>query len=301
MKLDNRRFNQGGGVFLSPLYPYSKEGTTISIKGKLAMTAAVAFMGLSFIVGGSYAYFADTKATDSIISNGTLDLGLDKETIIEIENMAPGDTVEGDIEISNNGNVDIGEVLLHSSYEVIDHGTPNNGDDLGDHIQVEVIHQGTEENTVIFEKRLSQLTENPELMMDGFPTDREAETFLINLTFVDNGEDQNHFQADEMQIKWDFEGVQRDGDASSSSGTYAFFSDQSSVKGELDFAEREQEKHQNEEQGEPEQDSMNKQGTEEKDEALDAEKQETSEKEENEQAPVENNAGENGTEEEEEN
>lgn len=85
------------------------------------------------VTGGTFAYFKDTEETANTFAAGLLDLGINKESIIKIENIVPGDTINGNFELTNDGTVDMKEVILNSSYEVIDKGEKNNGDDLGDH------------------------------------------------------------------------------------------------------------------------------------------------------------------------
>ncbi|WP_268811348.1 MULTISPECIES: TasA family protein [Bacillaceae] len=218
------------------------EGRKISIKRKLVMGIAGMIVGLSLIVEGSYAYFTDTHATDSFITNGTLNLEVDKETLMQIENMVPGDTVEGRIELSNNGSIDMEKVLLHSTYEVVDKGEPNQEDDLGEHIRVKLIHHDKEGEKVLFQQRLSQLTNNPEQMINAFPSGSGKESFTVQFTFVDNGGNQNHFQADKLKVKWNFEAVQRDGKTSSASSTHASFHDKTSIDGNLAIGTWNQEK-----------------------------------------------------------
>lgn len=175
------------------------------------MCVATAVLGLGLIGGGTYAYFNDTEPTQNTFATGVLDLGLNKETIIEIEDIIPGDTVNGNFELTNDGTVDMGEVILNTSYEVVDKNKANDGDDLGDHIRVKFLSRTNEEGTVISEVMLSELADNPVEVLGEFPADSKPEKFTVRFEFVDNGENQNHFQGDGLKLNWEFVAEQREG------------------------------------------------------------------------------------------
>jgi len=205
------------------------------MKSKLVMSMLLAIVGLSLIVEGTRAYFADTTAVESFVANGTLNLGVSKETLFQIENLVPGDTVESNIELSNDGNIDMEKVLLYSNYKVIDNGDPNNGDDLGNHIQVSFIHDDNEKENLLFQKTLSELNKNPAEILQAFPSGSASESITVQFTFVDNGENQNHFQSDKLQIEWEFEAMQRDGETFSLTSTTAVFQDRISTRSNFIF------------------------------------------------------------------
>ncbi|PAF18459.1 cell division protein FtsN, partial [Shouchella clausii] len=94
-------------------------------------------LGLSLITEGTAAYFNDKEPVTNTIETGILDLGINKETIFQLEDIVPGDSMTGNFELTNDGSVDMKEVKLHSSYEVVDNGEQNQGDDLGKHVRVE--------------------------------------------------------------------------------------------------------------------------------------------------------------------
>ncbi|GAB3056810.1 TasA family protein [Virgibacillus ainsalahensis] len=190
----------------------------MGIKNRVMLSVATAVLGLSLIGGGTYAYFNDTEPTRNTFANGVLDLGINKETIFTIEDFIPGDTVNGNIELTNDGSVDMGEVTLNSSYEVVDNNDPNNGDDLGEHIRVEYLSRTNGKEVVISEKTLAELTENPVAVLDEFPADSKPEKFTMRFSFVDSEENQNHFQGDELKLIWEFVGKQRDGKPNFDSG-----------------------------------------------------------------------------------
>ncbi|UJL45656.1 SipW-dependent-type signal peptide-containing protein [Virgibacillus sp. NKC19-16] len=183
----------------------------MTIKKKLAMSIVLAAVGLSLIVGGTSAYFTDTTSTDNRITTGSLDLGMDKETIFQIEDLVPGDTQDARFELTNDGSVDMKEIILNASYEVVDKGEPNSGDDLGNHILVELLSDQDGEETLVFEKTLAELNSNPQQIVESFPEEDTAKNFIVQFTFTDSGENQNHFQTDQLELNWEFEAVQRDG------------------------------------------------------------------------------------------
>ena len=181
----------------------------MNIQKKLVISMALAVFGLALIVGGTGAYFNDVDATNSTIKTGSVDLEINKETLFQIEDMVPGDITESSFELTNNGSVEMKEMRLHSSYEVVDNGEPNSGDDLGEHIHVNLFHHAeNEEQKLVFETTLSELTDNPQQIGDVLTAEGEAEAFTVQFTFVDNKENQNHFQTDELKLTWELEGIQ---------------------------------------------------------------------------------------------
>ncbi|SFB36078.1 SipW-cognate class signal peptide [Lentibacillus halodurans] len=185
----------------------------MTIRHELVMSIILAALGLSLITGGTTAYFTDVFSTDNQITTGSLDLGANKETIFQIEDLVPGDTQESRFELTNDGSVDMKEIILHASYEVVDKGEPNNGDNLGNYILVELLLNQDEEETRIFEKTLSELNDNSMPIVESFPAGDIAKNFTVRLTLVDNGEDQSHFQEDQLELNWEFKAIQQDGDA----------------------------------------------------------------------------------------
>ena len=183
----------------------------MTIKKRLITGMATAAIGLSLIGGGTYAYFNDTEVTNNTFANGMLDLGINKESIIKIGDLVPGDTVLGSFELTNDGNVDMKEVILNTDYEVIDQKPTNNGDDLGDHIQVKYLNKVHGKEELVHQQTLSELKKNPVRVLKEFPAKSKAEKYTVKFEFIDDGGNQNHFQGDELKLIWEFEAVQRDG------------------------------------------------------------------------------------------
>lgn len=183
----------------------------MSLKRSLTVSFITAAIGISLVTGGTFAYFKDTEETANTFAAGLLDLGINKESIITITDIVPGDTINGNFELTNDGTVDMKEVILNSSYEVIDKGENNGGDDLGDHILVEYLYHVNGKENVLFKEKLSSLTDNPKKILEDFTVDSNPKKFTVRFSFVDNEKDQNHFQQDSLKLKWEFEAVQRDG------------------------------------------------------------------------------------------
>lgn len=196
----------------------------MGIKQKLGLGVASAAMGLALIGGGTYAYFSDTEVSNNTFAAGTLDLALDPTKIIQVDNIKPGDTMTREFKLENNGSLDIGAVDLYTDYEVIDSGHNNNGDDLGDHIRVNFMLNKDKLDNVIWSTTLSQLkNSSPDVIEGNFWSQFFAEkggklaagtndTIYIQYEFVDNNEDQNHFQKDKLKLEWTFEAMQTDGE-----------------------------------------------------------------------------------------
>ena len=184
----------------------------MSIKRNLVLSFTTAALGLIFISGGTVAYFNDTESANNTFTTGLLELGINKDSIIQVEDIVPGDTMNGNFVLANDGTVNIKEIILHSSYEVIDNGKSNQDDDLGTHIKVKYLYNVNTRERVVVEKTLSELKDNPQQIMKEFPVGSNEAKFAVQFQFIDNGEDQNHFQEDELILNWNFEAMQRSGD-----------------------------------------------------------------------------------------
>ncbi|WP_174614857.1 TasA family protein [Virgibacillus ihumii] len=191
----------------------------MGIKKKLGLGFASAVLGVSLVSGGTFAYFSDTAETDNTFAAGTLDLAVDPEVIVNMDNLRPGDYELRTFYLENNGSLDISEVLLETSYEVID-AEGNNTDDFGKHIRVNFLEnadksEGNRYNDIIYSKTLYELQNmSPDAVAknvlgfenepSGLPTGT-SDTMYVQFEFVDNGEKQNQFQGDELKLKWSFE------------------------------------------------------------------------------------------------
>ncbi|MBO0958278.1 cell division protein FtsN [Neobacillus sp. MM2021_6] len=197
----------------------------MSLKKKLTLGVASAALGLSLIGGGTYAYFSDTEVNNSSFAAGTLDINVKgndaANAIIDVSNIKPGDKMFRTFKLNNTGSLDVSKVLLTSNYSVI--GDANNGgDDFGKHIKVKFLTNLDKVTTVIAETTLDKLsqydvTDNK----NGFPinllTEKDGlksgdnDTITVQFEFVDNGQDQNHFQGDSLKLNWTFTAQQTAG------------------------------------------------------------------------------------------
>ncbi|WP_449355057.1 TasA family protein [Virgibacillus natechei] len=185
----------------------------MGLKKQVGMGIATAALGLTLIGGGTFAYFSDSETTNNTFAAGTLDLGVEPTEVINVENIQPGDSMTRDFELQNNGSVDMNEVLLETDYAVMD-AEGDNTDDFGNHIQVEFLYNADQLNEVIYETTLADLREmtpeavNEEVFIPALGEDGlEAGTsddIVVEFTFVDNGEDQNEFQGDSLNLEWTF-------------------------------------------------------------------------------------------------
>ncbi|WP_164217803.1 CalY family protein [Virgibacillus sp. YIM 98842] len=176
--------------------------------GILSMT-----LGLSLVGGGTFAYFSDSETTNNTFSAGTIDLTAEPAAILEVDNLAPGDSMIRDFELQNTGSLDIEKVYLETDYHVID-AEGDNTEDFGEHIEVEFLYNVNNLDEVIYETTLGELREmTPEAINEhifypaigekGLPAGDQHD-LVVKLNFVDNGEDQNQFQGDSLELEWVF-------------------------------------------------------------------------------------------------
>ncbi|WP_017796438.1 CalY family protein [Oceanobacillus kimchii] len=193
----------------------------MDIKKKLGTGIASAVLGLTLIGGGTYAYFSDSVTTNNTFAAGTIDLGMDPTEIISVDNIKPGDVITRDFELQNNGTLDIEKVLLDTDYTVVD-ANGDNSEDFGDHIRVEFLYNADKLDEVIYETTLAELKEmTPEAVNEnvfypllgeqGLPVD-SIDDLVVQFQFVDNGEDQNQFQGDSLELSWTFTALQTEGE-----------------------------------------------------------------------------------------
>jgi spore coat-associated protein N len=199
------------------LLEVEKMGFTKTVS-KGVMTAA---LGLSLMGGGTFAYFSDTFETKNTFAAGTLDLSINPNAVVNIDNLKPGDEVYREFTFENKGSLDIYQVLLDTKYTVED-AKSDNIDDLANHIKVTIMYNTSSATVPVVETTLAQLKEQtPDLTAidefvgstqrpDGIPPGEKEKMFVL-VQFVDNGEDQNQFQGDKLQVDWTFNAKQAPG------------------------------------------------------------------------------------------
>jgi len=193
----------------------------MKLKKQLGMGIMSMALGLSLIGGGTYAYFSDSETTNNSFAAGTLDLTAEPTTVIDVDNLAPGDSMVRDFELQNSGTLDMEKVYLETNYNVID-AEGDNTDDFGEHIQVEFLYNADNLDEVIYETTLAELKEMtpeavnehifyPDMGEKGLPAG-EQHDLVVKFNFVDNGEDQNQFQGDSLELEWTFHAEQGTGE-----------------------------------------------------------------------------------------
>ncbi|WP_181347543.1 CalY family protein [Thalassobacillus sp. CUG 92003] len=196
----------------------------MGLKKKLGLGVASAALGLSLVGGGTFAYFNDTADASGSFAAGTLDLTVDPTQIISVDNLKPGDTMLRSFELGNGGTLDISEITLDTDYQVTGAGN-NNGDDFGDHIRVNFLVNADKVDVPIFSTTLAELKAmDPDVIegnifspwlgeRGGNLAAGTTDQLYVQYEFVDNGEDQNHFQGDSLSLQWTFNAEQGEGEA----------------------------------------------------------------------------------------
>ncbi|HAM79477.1 TasA family protein [Ornithinibacillus bavariensis] len=193
----------------------------MSFSKKVSKGILTAALGFSLMGGGTYAYFSDTVEVNNTFAAGTLDLSVNPETIVNVTNLKPGDEISREFTLTNNGTLDIHRVLLNTSYEVND-ALGDNTDDFADHIKVTILYNQNNATVQVMETTLSELSKiTPDITaVDTFVGGEKVPNGLkpgdinkviVLFEFVDNGEDQNQFQGDALQLKWQFVAEQTEG------------------------------------------------------------------------------------------
>lgn len=193
----------------------------MSFKKRIVMSMVSGILGVSLVGGGTFAYFSDTEVTTNTFAAGTLDLAVNPTQIINVDNIKPGDFFVRDFELQNNGTLDIAEVLLETEYRVID-AKGNNTEDFGKHILVKFLYNLDKFNEVVYEATLADLkTMSPDAVseavfgpiLEGSGLEAGSrDDLVVEIHFVDNGEEQNEFQGDSLELTWKFTATQTEGE-----------------------------------------------------------------------------------------
>ncbi|MFB7138786.1 TasA family protein [Gottfriedia sp. NPDC056225] len=193
----------------------------------ISTSVMTASLGLALMGGGTFAYFSDSVKTQNTFAAGTVDLAVNPKTVVNIGNLKPGDTIYREFNLENTGSLDINKVLLGTKYQVTDAGK-NDTDDFAKHIKVTMMYNQSSAYTPIVETTLADLKDQtPDLtaiqqfigstdnnpsnpVPDGIPADdgkglgNNKEKLFVYFEFVDNGQDQNQFQGDKLNVEWTF-------------------------------------------------------------------------------------------------
>lgn len=204
----------------------------MSIKRKLGLGVASAAIGLSLVAGGTFAYFSDTEVTQNTFAAGTLDLSVNPTTIIDVDNIKPGDWMNRSFVLSNDGSLDISKVLLKTDYKVFNQNNQEISDgSFGHHIRVNFLWNEDKASLgplspdqVVFQTTLADLrTMTPDAVANaifipyfeerGGLKSGDSDKLFVQFEFVDNGQDQNKFQGHSLQLEWTFEAHQTPGES----------------------------------------------------------------------------------------
>jgi spore coat-associated protein N len=199
----------------------------MTLKKKLGMGVMSAALGLSLVGGGTYAFFSDTETSNNTFAAGTLDLKLDPTTFVDVSNLKPGDTMFREFKLINSGTLDIDNILLSTGYKVTDAKGDNKGD-FGEHIRVNFLYNADKDSLPIQSLTLKELQDKSKNMDDpnviqfwdefwdqifnGILAAGSDDTLYVQFEFVDNGEDQNEFQGDKLELEWKFNATQTEGE-----------------------------------------------------------------------------------------
>ncbi|QTN01633.1 cell division protein FtsN [Sediminibacillus dalangtanensis] len=206
---------------------------------KISTAIMAAVLGIALVGGGTFAYFSDTATSASTFSSGTLELSANPSTIVELENLKPGDWTEKSFFLTNEGSLDIKKVLLHTDYTVTDQdGNPvseelanqyaqalrvdflkNTGD--GDVFAYPIIVNSTslfELKDLVLENAATEhelLSGNFMGLIDGIEAgngENAEDSLYVKFRFKDSGESQNELQGLRLNLEWTFEAMQEDGE-----------------------------------------------------------------------------------------
>ncbi|APC49159.1 cell division protein FtsN [Virgibacillus halodenitrificans] len=192
----------------------------MSIKKKLGMGIATAVLGVGLIGGGTFAYFSDQAEATGNFAAGTLDLSANPTTVIDVENIKPGDWMTRSFDLVNGGSLDIATIDLLTDYTVTDVNGDNAGEDFGKHVRVNFLLNADKHDVPIFSTTLAELKNmSPDVIEGNFFSawlgERggklavgTSDKLYVQFEFVENGQDQNKFQGDSLELTWTFEGKQ---------------------------------------------------------------------------------------------
>ncbi|MGE7780254.1 TasA family protein [Peribacillus sp. NPDC097264] len=192
----------------------------MELKKKLGMGIMSGIMGISLIGGGTFAYFSDSADASGTFAAGTLDLSVQPTKIIDISNIAPGDSMTRVFELHNDGTLDIKDVTLGTQYSVVD-TKGDNTEDFGKYIEVEFLYNMDQYNEIIYKTTLDKLKGmSPKAVSEkifnealdgGILKVGDEHDLVVKFNFIDNEGDQNQFQGDKLKLSWTFNATQGKG------------------------------------------------------------------------------------------
>jgi spore coat-associated protein N len=199
----------------------NREEKRMSIKKKLGMGVASAALGLSLVGGGTYAYFNDVETlADNDMIAGTLDLKpeMENQTLFEVQDLKPGDTMTRFFDLTNGGSLNIARVMFEADVVGVTEGTPagitggTGAGDLADHLYVTIFDRDNNAIAGLTNITLNELENAPatEISGNGIPKG-DTDRMKVQIKFVDNLQNQNHLQGDSAQLSLSFTAEQEAG------------------------------------------------------------------------------------------
>ncbi|QDZ77012.1 TasA family protein [Bacillus cereus] len=194
----------------------------MSFKKKLGVGVVSAALGLSFIGGGTYAYFSDQVVTNNTFTAGTLDLAMQPTTSLDLNQLKPEDKILKKFNLKNSGTLAIQDVVMKIDYTVNDVLKNNQADDFGKHIKVQFLWDWDPAKSPVYETTLAELKEqgsevvSKKVFASKWTESRglqpgKMDWFWMKFIFEDNGNDQNMFQGDSIALKMEFQANQTEG------------------------------------------------------------------------------------------
>ncbi|MFZ4453032.1 TasA family protein [Salibacterium aidingense] len=185
----------------------------MGFKNRLGLGMSTAALGLFLISSGTFAFFNDTSDAGGTFTSGTLNLSANPGTVLDLDNIKPGDTFTRSYTLKNDGSLNIADILMTTDYTVLDAKDDNGAEDFGDHIEVTFSWNNEDEDSPVHKKKLSEAASmEPDILGEHTLEAGKQDEVYVTFEFIDNGKDQNIFQGDTMEIQWTFEGMQEDGE-----------------------------------------------------------------------------------------
>ena len=193
----------------------------------MSMGILAGALGVSLVGGGTWAAFNDVEVVNNTLAAGTLDLVVGEEVVFDISNLKPGDYFTRTLTLTNNGSLDIDEILLTSSSDGWDDVTHANLPDGGVNTKEQFLSQFevTVDGYGTFNlNNLSSLT-NQTISGDGtggaaLIEAGQSASFDITITFKDDPTkyadsrlyEQNKYQGEAVSLQLKFEATQMPGE-----------------------------------------------------------------------------------------
>jgi hypothetical protein len=95
-----------------------RQRTSLSNRRKLALSAALLLLAVGMSALGAYATFTGSASVSHTVSSGTVTIALGatgastNRLNVNATNIAPGDTIERSVDLSNTGSLDLSSVTL---------------------------------------------------------------------------------------------------------------------------------------------------------------------------------------------